>query len=70
MFRIFTRPKGAPINDPRIGQPMWSKPGTIGDRVARIMAAYYAENPRRSFVPPNLAIRQQRRAYQRGKYYA
>lgn len=35
MFRIFTRPKGAPINDPRVGQPMWSKPGTPLDRVAK-----------------------------------
>lgn len=35
MYRIFTRPKGAPINDPRVGQPMWSKPGTPLDRVAK-----------------------------------
>ena len=67
MYRIFTRPKGAPINDPRIGQPMWSKPGTVGDRVAKIMSEYYREHPRQRFVP-DPAIRQQRRAVQQGKY--
>lgn len=40
MYRIYQRPKGAPINDPRIGQPMWSKPGTVADKLRRKLAGY------------------------------
>lgn len=70
MFRIFSRPKGAPINDPRVGQPMWSKPGTPLDRAAKVMRKFYQNNPRRQYREPDMSIRQQRRAFQQGKFYA
>lgn len=61
MFRIFTRPKGAPINDPRVGQPMWSKPGTPLDHVRKLLPG--SALGRRSV--PDMSIRQQRRQYLR-----
>lgn len=65
MRRIHTRPKGAPVNDPRVGQPMWSKPGTPMDAALRAMTKAIIAGVKRERAAPDMSIRQQRRAYQR-----